>query len=58
MTEINLHRAPKLNLFRINESKPIMFSDFSEYFLVLKFIVYSFKSISLKYDSNTLSGKI
>ena len=32
MTEINLNRAQILNLFRIYESKPIMFSDFSEYF--------------------------
>ena len=33
MTEINLNMAQiKIKLFRIYESKLIMFSDFSEYF--------------------------
>ena len=32
MTDINLNRAHINKLFRIYESKPIMFSDFSEYF--------------------------
>ena len=32
MTEINLNRAQLTKLFRIYESKPIMYSDISEHF--------------------------
>ena len=32
MTDINQNEVQRLKLFRINESKPVIFSEFSEYF--------------------------